>query len=257
MKKFIVLLYSVLCYGIGLVVIAWYFDFFLGLWVPKYINSEPEVPWQAAIGINLILLTIFGLQHSVMARPHVKSQITKLIPAAAERSTYILLSSLVTVLLIWQWQPIDLVIYDFRNTIFENGIWGLYLLGWAVCLFSTFLINHFDLFGLRQAWTYFEDGEEFTYNFKTPLLYKFIRHPIYLGWLMIHWFTPYMTLGNLVLATGITVYIYIGIFYEEKDLVKTFGQRYIRYKEITPKVLPFSKPVNKNSNEKIKKKVIA
>lgn len=237
MKKAFVLSYSVICYIIGLAAVAYYADFFMGLFITKTINSGDTIPVLLAIAINLVLLLLFAIQHSVMARPAVKEAMRKYVPFAMERSTYILLSSVVLLVVCIFWQPIPQAVFDFRGTPAEPIFWAMYALGWFFTLFSTFLIDHFDLFGLKQAY-YYGKKKTFAYKFVTPVLYKLVRHPIYLGWFMIHWFNPYLSAGQLMMALVFTVYIYVAISYEEKDLVDAFGDEYRQYQKSTPKLLP-------------------
>ena len=240
MKKLFVLSYSLLCYIIGLTVVAYYVDFFIGYFVPKSINEGQAQPLGMSLIINFLLLLVFTLPHTVMARTLVKEWMRKYIPFAMERSTYILISSATLFILCVFWQPVSYAVFDFRGTILEPVFWALYALGWAITLFSTFLIDHFDLFGLKQSWYYGHPKKVFRYRFVTPLIYKLVRHPIYLGWLMVHWFTPYLSVGQLLMALIITIYILIAVEYEERDLIRTFGNQYIQYKKTTPKLIPIS-----------------
>jgi methanethiol S-methyltransferase len=238
MKKILVLIYSVASYMIGMAAIVYYIGFIAGAWVPKHINSAQVLAVLPSLLINIALMVVFSLQHSIMARRGFKQWIKKHIPEAAERSTYILITSVMLGLIYWLWQPITIELYDIRGTAAGMVLWGLYGTGWFVAVFSTFLIDHFDLFGLKQAWYHVNDRNDFSYRFQSPLFYKLVRHPIYTGWLMVHWFTPHMTAGHLLLATLITLYIYIGIAYEEQDLLEQFGYEYETYREQTPRLLP-------------------
>ena len=251
MKKSFVLSYSLLCYIIGLSVVAYYADFFIGYFIPKSINAGQTPSMGSALVINFILLLIFTLSHTVMARPSVKKRMRKYIPFAMERSTYILISSLTLFILCAFWQPIPHEVFDLRGTFLEPVFWTLYALGWAIALFSTFLIDHFDLFGLKQAWYYGHPKNVFSYRFVTPFIYKLVRHPIYLGWLMVHWFTPYLSVGQLFMAIFITIYILIAVEYEERDLTQAFGGQYKQYKKTTPKLIPAAslRKAVKNKNE--------
>jgi methanethiol S-methyltransferase len=238
MRNVSILFYSIICYGLGLLIVAVYADFFVGLYLSKYINSPIQGSLLEGIMVNLLLVLVFSLQHSVMARKPFKKWLTQYIPAAAERSTYVLATVMVTMLLVYCWRPLPVTLFDLRGTSIGHILWVLFGTGWFIGLFSTFLINHFDLFGLSQAWSKFRKKETFGYTFKTPLFYKLVRHPIYTGWLLIHWANPHFTLGNLLLATGITVYIFIAIGYEEKDLMAYFGEQYGIYRQRVPKVIP-------------------
>lgn len=241
MKRFFILFYSLLCYILGLTIILYYIGFLAGILVPKTINSGSGSDFYSSLAINLLLLIMFGLQHSVMARKSFKNRYKSYFPASTIRSTYILLSSIILGVVIWLWQPMPQVLVEFTETWQRITIYTLYGVGWFVGIFSTFLIDHFDLFGLKQAWSHWKGENQFQYQFRTPLLYKLVRHPIYLGWFMIHWFTPVLTLGHILYATVITIYIYIAISYEEQDLVDQFGDEYIEYKKTTPKLIPYVK----------------
>lgn len=251
MKKIFMLGYSWICYGVGIVVVAYYADFLVGLYIPKTVHAPSVSPPLRSAVINSALLLLFCLQHSLMARPSVKLFMRRYVPFAMERSTYILFSSWALIALCVYWQPIPATIFDARGTWLEPVLWGFYALGWATTMLSTFMIDHFDLFGLKQAWYYGRKGKTFTYKLVMPLLYKVVRHPIYLGWLMVHWFTPYFTVGQLLMAVVMTVYIAIAMRYEETDLVKAFGPAYVRYQQDTPALLPFvrlNKVSRKESN---------
>jgi methanethiol S-methyltransferase len=238
MKRFTILFYSLASYVIGLAVVAYYASFLIDAWVPKTINSGSYTGLKTALGINLLLLILFSLQHSLMARQGFKTWLKNHIPEAAERSTYILMSSVVLALVCYFWQPMPQVIFDLSGTWAGTLLYGFYALGWFVGLFSTFLIDHFDLFGLKQAWYNMKGRDDFQYRFQTPLFYKLVRHPIYTGWLMIHWFTPVMTVGHLIFACFISIYIVVAIEYEEKDLIEQFGDKYLEYVRNIPKLIP-------------------
>jgi len=238
MKRIIILFFAVMSYLFGLGAIVYYAGFLSEIGVPKSINGGARSSTGIAITVNLLLLATFGIQHSVMARKGFKKWLKRWVPSSAERSVYIFMSSAVTLLICRYWIPLPYEIYDLRESVWENFFWGLYGLGWFFGLFSTFLIDHFDLFGLKQAWYQWKGKTEFRYQFKTPLLYRIVRHPIYLGWLMIHWFTPHLTAGHILYASVITLYIYIAVYFEERDLVNEFGNTYREYQESTPKLIP-------------------
>jgi methanethiol S-methyltransferase len=206
--------------------------------VPKSIDSGRTAPLGVALLVNAGLLAIFAVQHSVMARPWFKRMWTRVIPRQAERSTYVLLSSLALILLFWLWQPIGGVIWNVEQPALRIVLYGLFALGFAIVLISTFLINHFDLFGLRQVYLYLRGKEYSQLRFDTPLLYRHVRHPLYLGWLLAFWSTPTMTIAHLVFAVATTVYIFLAIQFEEKDLLDTFGDDYRRYRENVPMIVP-------------------
>ena len=212
---------------------------FLGnVMVPKSIDSGRTAPLGVALLVNAGLLAVFAVQHSVMARPWFKRIWTRVIPKQAERSTYVLLSSLALILLFWLWQPIGGVVWSVEQPALRMVLYGLFALGFVIVLISTFLINHFDLFGLRQVYLYLRGKEYSQLRFGTPLLYRHVRHPLYLGWLLAFWSTPTMTIAHLVFAIATTVYIFLAIQFEEKDLLDTFGDDYRRYRENVPMIVP-------------------
>jgi protein-S-isoprenylcysteine O-methyltransferase Ste14 len=176
-----------------------------------------------------------------MARPWFKRAWTRLVPKPAERSTYVLLSSLALLLLFWQWQPIGGVVWTVEQPVMQMVIYGLYAIGWLLVLSSTFLINHFDLFGLRQVFLYLIGRPYTQLKFGTPILYRHVRHPLYLGWLFAFWSTPTMTVAHLVFAIATTAYIFVAIQLEEKDLMDTFGDDYRRYKKTVPMIIPIGR----------------
>ncbi len=238
------MLYAALCYTLGLAVTAWYAVFLLHLWSPSAADAT-NFSTGLALLIDVGLIILFGIQHTGMARQFLKKRFSRIFPQAAERSTYILLTSICLGLLMWLWQPLPITIFDLRGTAAGTVFWILYGLGWFVGLSSTYLINHWDLFGLRQAWLHLKNQTDHSFSFRTPLYYQFVRHPIYVGWLLIHWMTPYLPLDHLLLAGGMTMYILIGIYFEEKDLVRFFGERYLAYREKVPALIPFSKKTQK------------
>jgi len=209
--------------------------------VPKTIDSSPESPVLMAVAINALLLAAFAIQHSVMARQGFKRTWTQVVPRHLERSTYVLAASLVLMLLLWQWRPIPQTVWEVHGaaaTLLSVTFW----LGWVILLTSTFLINHFELFGLKQVWTYLRRTEHTEAKFRTPSLYKVVRHPLYLGFVIAFWSAPRMSLGHLIFAIATTGYILLGIYFEERDLVKAHGQTYRNYRERVPMLVPFLKP---------------
>jgi methanethiol S-methyltransferase len=206
--------------------------------VPRTIDGPPTSPFATALLINVLLLGIFAVQHSVMARPTFKKWWTQFIPKPIERSTYVLFSSIALIALFYFWQPMGGVIWNVEHQYAQAALYALFAFGWGLVLVSTFLINHFDLFGLRQVWTYLR-GKPYTYlRFKTPGPYKLVRHPLYLGWLCAFWATPTMTSAHLLFALLTTAYILIAIQLEERNLVQYHGRAYASYRKRVPMILP-------------------
>jgi protein-S-isoprenylcysteine O-methyltransferase Ste14 len=244
MKRTISLLYGVVCYLIFLGSLLYAIGFVGNLVVPKSIDGDPGVPLLNAILIDASLLLVFALQHSIMARPAFKKWWTKIIPEQLERSTYVLLASLCLLLMMWQWQPIGGVIWSVNNEVVKMVLLFFFLTGWAIVLISTFLINHFDLFGLRQVWLFFRGKPYAHLPFRVPIFYRFVRHPLYLGFLIAFWSTPVMTAAHLLFAVLTTGYILTAIQFEEKDLGTQFGNKYSSYKKQVPMILPLVKRKN-------------
>ena len=239
MAKVIALIYGIAAYLLFLVVFLYAIGF-VGNWlVPKSIDSGMEGDFVPSLLINAILLGVFAVQHSVMARPGFKRWWTKMVPQSIERSTYVLLSSLALVLLFWQWRPLLGTVWDVKSSPGALVIWGLFWLGWLIVLTSTFSINHFDLFGLRQVYLNLRSKKYTHLTFKTVGLYKLVRHPIMLGFIVAFWATPRMTVGHLVFAVATTVYILIALQLEERDLVTYHGDNYNEYKKQVSMLWPF------------------
>jgi len=231
-------LYGVVCYLVFFATFLYAVAFLGDLGVVKSIDSGPEIPVGRALAINAALLGLFAVQHSVMARPWFKRAWTQVIPPVAERSTYVLLSSLAMVLLFWQWRPMGGVVWEVHDPIGRLAIWGIYAVGWLLLLVATLLINHFDLFGLRQVYLHLMGRPYTALQFRTPGLYRYVRHPIYFSWLCIFWATPRMTTAHLVFALATTAYILMAIPWEERDLIRAHGETYRLYREQVPTILP-------------------
>ena len=238
MKRIAAFIYGVVCYAIFFGTFLYAIGFVGDLFVPKSIDSAPESPLGQALLINALLLGLFAVQHSVMARPAFKRWWTRFVPKPVERSTYVLFSSLALIALFVHWQPMGGVIWDVQDPIGQAVLYGLFAFGWGLVLVATFLINHFDLFGLRQVWLYLRGKEYRPLNFGTPALYKIVRHPLYVGWFFAFWATPTMTVAHLFFALLTTAYILIAIRFEERDLVAEHGARYSEYRKQVPMLVP-------------------
>ena len=242
MKGIIGFMYAIVCYAIGFGSLLYWIASVGNLLEHASIDAAPTMGFGTALLINIGLVMVFGLQHSIMARKSFKQWFTKMVPVHIERSTFILCSGLALALLTWQWQPMGGVVWSVNpESPLYLVLYGMYFLGWAILFISTFLINHFDLFGLRQAYFYMK-GEAYTpVKFKVVSFYKYVRHPLYFGVVVGIWSTPTMTITHLVLALLLTGYLLIGISYEEKDLKSAFGKDYENYQENTPKLIPIPK----------------
>ena len=240
MKRFAIFAYGLLSYAIFFASFLYAIGFIGNFWVPKSMDSPREVALSTALLVNLGLLGLFAVQHSVMARPAFKRWWTRIIPEPAERSTYVLFSSLALIVLFWFWQPMGGVVWEMHSKAGINTMYAIYAAGYALLLYVTFLIDHFDLFGLRQVWLQLV-GKPFTpLTFKTPWLYRQVRHPLYVGWLMIFWATPTMTVAHLVFAAMSTAYILVAIQWEERDLIAAHPE-YVEYKKHVAMLIPFAK----------------
>ncbi len=238
MSRTLILAYGILSYAIFFGVFLYAIAFLGNFYIPNSMDATPTMAFWPALAINLALLAGFAVQHSVMARPAFKRAWTKIVPEAAERSTYVLFSNLAMIALFVFWQPMGGSVWTVAAEPFRTIIFALYFLGWGVLFYATWLINHFDLFGLRQVWYNFRGTTPPEMTFRVPGMHKWVRHPIYVGWLIIFWATPTMTVAHLVFAVMTTAYIVIAIQFEEKDLVDEFGDDYRDYQKDVGMLLP-------------------
>lgn len=245
--KILFFIYGVICYFIFFGTFLYAIGFVGNFVVPKSMDSGAMGPLAEAMFVNVILLGIFAAQHSVMARKSFKQKWTKIIPPEIERSTFVLASSLALILMFWQWRPMGSVIWDVSGSIMGTLLISISILGWLFVLISTFMIDHFELFGLKQVYFNLTQKELPNHQFKQPGFYKFIRHPIYLGFTIAFWATPVMTTAHFVFATATLGYILIGIFLEEKDLISLYGKDYQHYKTHVPMLIPSITGNNQNS----------
>jgi protein-S-isoprenylcysteine O-methyltransferase Ste14 len=238
MKGLLSALYSACVYAFFLATFLYAIGFVEGVVVPKSIDQGPATSLVPALAIDLALLGIFAVQHSVMARPAFKRVWTRIVPEAAERSTFVLAASLALALLCWQWRPLPAVVWSVDNPAGASALTSASWLGWGLVLVSTFLISHFHLFGLTQGTASLLGRTLPAQEFTTPLFYRWIRHPIYAGFILAFWAAPHMSVGHLLFAAGSTGYILVGIWLEERDLVAHFGARYEHYRQVTGMLLP-------------------
>src|SRR5438270_3393917 len=241
MSRLIALAYGLVSYAFFFVTFLYALCFVENLVVPKTIDSGAPVGVPEAMVVNLLLMSLFAIQHSVMARRQFKEWWTRFVPKSVERSTYVLFSTLALALLCWQWRPMPGVMWQVEDTDVANALVGLSLLGWLIALTSTFLINHFELFGLHQVANNLAGRPMPQPIFRAPLFYQFVRHPIYLGFIIAFWATPVMTAGHLLFAAVTTAYIIVGILLEERDLVGMFGDDYRRYRQRVSMLVPWRK----------------
>jgi protein-S-isoprenylcysteine O-methyltransferase Ste14 len=239
MGRFIAFLYGLAAYALFFATILYAIGFVEGLVVPKTIDTGVVVPAAQAIIVNLLLMSAFAIQHSVMARQPFKAWFTQYVPKSVERSTYVTFASLLLVLLFWQWRPLPAVVWQVDHPQIAMALMGLSFAGWLLLFASTFLINHFELFGLHQVANNLAGKPMPIPRFRTPLFYKFVRHPLYLGFIIAFWSAPTMTVGHLLFAVVTTAYIFVGIFLEERDLIGFFGDDYRRYKARVSMLIPW------------------
>jgi protein-S-isoprenylcysteine O-methyltransferase Ste14 len=238
-QRYIFFLYGVGCHLLFFGIFAYMAGFVGGFLVPKTIDTTVD-GWGmgAALVNNLLLLGLFAAQHSVMARPAFKQVWTRIVPKPIERSTYVLASCVVTALLMWQWRGIETVVWDIREPVLRAAMWGLFAAGWLLVPFVTLLIDHFDLFGIRQVWLYLRGRPYEPLPFRVPLFYKHVRHPLYIGWAIAFWATPTMTVGHLLFAVVLSGYMGLAALIEERDLVDHFGREYEDYRRRVPMFVP-------------------
>jgi protein-S-isoprenylcysteine O-methyltransferase Ste14 len=239
MSRAATLVFAIICYAIFfatfLYLIVFVGDFSIS---GRTVDVGPEAPPVAAAIIDVALIALFGLQHSIMARPAFKAKWTRIVPPPVERSVYVLAASTALIILFYGWRPIEAIVWSVTNPLLQDVIWVAFGLGWATVLLSTFLINHFELFGLQQAWFFVRGREPASPRFHQPLFYKWVRHPLYLGFILAFWAAPEMTVGHLLLAAGISIYILIAIRYEERDLTNLFGEEYRNYSLTVGMLIP-------------------
>lgn len=241
LKRLLFFGYGFACYMIFLGTFLYAIAFVGGFVVERRLDGPLEPPLARAIAINCVLLAVFALQHSIMARSWFKERWTQIVPWTIERSTFVLCASLALILLFWQWRPIGIQIWSIESTAVRVTLWTLFAAGWMTVLIMTFFINHFDLFGLRQVWLPLMGKPYTKVAFRTPLPYRLVRHPLYFGFLLAFWMTPNMTLAHLLFAFATTAYIVLAIQFEERDLIREHGPAYEEYRRSTPMLLPLGR----------------
>ena len=239
-KRILVFAYGAINYLIFLGTFLYLAAFLANVFVPKAIDSPAEGSLGLAMLVNTILVGVFAVQHTLMARPTFKKVWTKFVPRPIERATYVLFTNAALVLLFWQWRPMGGIVWDVQSTVGSAALYGLCAIGWLTVLVTTFLINHFDLFGLRQVWLYLLGKPYTDLGFTTPGPYKLVRHPLYVGWTIAFWATPTMTVAHLVFAIGMTTYMLVAIQFEERNLVEFYGEKYANYRKTVPMMIPFT-----------------
>ncbi len=242
MGRILAFLYGVICYLIFLGTFLYAIAFVGNVFVPKAIDTGTlNNPLSVALVVDTVLLSLFALQHSLMARQWFKRAWTRIVPEPVERSTYVLLASLTLLLLFWQWQPMGPVIWEAQNASVRALLLALFWIGWGVVLLSTYLVDHFALFGLRQVYNYSKGRAAEPIPFQSPALYKMVRHPLYLGFIVAFWSTPRMTFGHLFFAIMTTAYIVVAIQFEERDLIRSYGETYRAYRQKVSMLIPLPK----------------
>ncbi len=246
MPRPLILLYGSVCYLLFLVTFCYAIVFVADIQIDNLVpwtvdRGGVDSPFTTALLINVALLGLFGLQHSIMARPEFKAKWTKIVPVPIERSTFVLFTCIVMGLMFWQWRPMTGVVWSFENQAVRMALYAICGFGWFIVLLSTVLINHFDLFGMRQVVLHFQGKEYTPVGMCQPFLYRIVRHPLMLGFFIAFWATPHMTVGHLVFAGVVTVYVLIAIQIEERDLVKALGDQYIQYRREVPMIIPIPK----------------
>jgi methanethiol S-methyltransferase len=239
MTRIAMLAFGIVCHAMFLAVFMYMACFVGNLPVPRTIDGPPvATPTAVALIINVALLALFAVPHSVMARPAFKQWWTRIVPTPIERSVYVLIANLSVILLMWQWQPIGAVVWDLHGPVARALMWTLFVAGWLLVPAASLMISHFDLFGTRQVWANLRERTCDALPFHTPMLYKIVRHPLYVGWIIAFWATPTMTAGHVLFAAILTAYILIAIPMEERDLVKLFGEKYEEYRRRVPALVP-------------------
>lgn len=249
-SRIVILLYSLVCYAAGLAALLYAIGFVGNSFVPKTLDTGMPADPKTALIYDLPLLALFAVQHSSMARQGFKRLWTKIVPRAAERATYVLFTAAILFLLYWLWKPLPATVWQVTDANAAAVLMALYFAGWGIVFLSTFLIDHFELMGLKQSFANLRGKEPSPPKFRTPLLYKLVRHPIYTGLLLAFWATPHMTQGHLLFALATTSYIFLGIFFEERDLVSFFGDSYRNYRKAVPMVIPLPRFARRREKER-------
>ena len=246
-KRSAYMMYGIFCYMAFFVTFIYLIGFLGNIMVPKSIDGTPKMDIGPALLINFALIMIFAMQHSVMARPGFKEWWTRIVPKPLERATYCLATSVALVMLFAFWQPMGGMVWNATDPVARGILYALFAMGWVIIFAATCMINHFDLFGLRQAWLYFRGREYTPLKLDTPVAYKFVRHPLYIGWFTAIWATPTMSVTHLAFAIMTTVYILIAVQFEERDLILEHGDDYVEYRRTTPAFIPFTKRADRTT----------